>query len=111
MQPAQDRLAPLLAVLPFAEAAFPVLPNVTATPEQSGAALREALVRQVTGAVRWVETVEAMREQFAPASWIEVGPGKVLSGLLRQIDRAQCGLNVEDAASLGSTLSSLTVTA
>ena len=107
MQPAQDRLAPLLAGLPFADAAVPVLPNVTAHTEQSGGALREALVRQVTGAVRWVETIEAIREQIAPAYWIEVGPGKVLSGLLRQIDRAQCSLNVEDTASLQNTINVL----
>ena len=107
MQPAQDRLAPLLAGLPFADAALPVFPNITVDAEQSGSALREALVQQVTGAVRWVETVEVIREQLAPAYWIEVGPGKVLSGLLRQIDRAQCSLNVEDALSLQNTLNTL----
>ena len=111
MQPAQDRLAPLLAELKFADALVPVVPNVLATSEQAGASLREALVRQVTGAVRWVESMEALRAAFAPVHWIEVGPGKVLGGLLRQIDRAQNALHVEDVASLDKTLAALGVVA
>ncbi len=107
MQPAQDRLAPLLGELGFAEAQVPVIANVPARAETSGAALRDALVRQVTGAVRWVESMEALRDRFAPAYWIEVGPGKVLSGLLRQIDRAQQTLNVEDGQSLDATTAAL----
>lgn len=107
MQPAQDSLAPLLAALAFADASIPVVPNVLARAEQNGDALRQALVAQVTGAVRWVESMEATRDTFAPAHWIEVGPGKVLSGLLRQIDRAQSALNVEDSESLQRTLATL----
>ncbi len=104
MAPAQDRLAPLLTGLAFSDAHTPVVPNVLARAETRAAALREALVDQVTAPVRWVESIEAIRAQFAPAHWIEVGPGKVLVGLLRQIDRAQNALNVEDQASLASTL-------
>ncbi len=107
MRPAEERLAPLLAALPFRDAAVPVVPNVLAAPASSGPALREALIRQVTGAVRWVESMEAMRAGFAPSAWVEVGPGKVLGGLLRQIDRGQTMLNVEDAASLDQTLAAL----
>ena len=109
MQPAQDRLRPLLEGLEFTDASVPVYPNVTAQAERAGPRLREALVAQVTGAVRWVESVEAMRDQEAPAYWIEVGPGKVLSGLLRQIDRGLCALQVEDSESLQKTLSALAV--
>ena len=107
MQPAQDSLAPLLAGLAFADASIPVVPNVLARAEQNGDALRQALVAQVTGAVRWVESIEATRDAFAPAHWIEVGPGKVLGSLLRQIDRAQSALNVEDPGSLDKTLETL----
>ncbi|RRA48384.1 ACP S-malonyltransferase [Acidipila sp. EB88] len=107
MQPAQDRLAPLLAGLPFQDAQVPVVPNVLAQPEQQGDALRRALVQQVTGAVRWVECMEAVQTRFAPVQWIEVGPGKVLGGLLRQIDRSLSVLNVEDSASLAKSLASL----
>ncbi len=109
MQPAQDRLAPLLAELAFADAAIPVIPNVLARGETGGPALRKALVRQVTGAVRWVESMQALRDGFEPAFWIEVGPGKVLGGLLRQIDRAQNALNVEDAQSLEAAAKALAV--
>lgn len=107
MQPAQDRLAPLLAELAFADSQIPVIPNVLAHAEQSGPALRAALVKQVTGSVRWTESMLALRDAYAPSKWIEVGPGKVLSGLLRQIDREQTALNVEDSASLTATLASL----
>ncbi len=107
MKPAQEQLAPLLAGLAFRDAAVPVIPNVLARGEQRASALREALVEQVTGAVRWVESMEALRDMYAPAQWIEVGPGKVLSGLLRQIDRAQASLNVENRESLEATVAAL----
>ena len=106
MQPAQDRLAALLAGLTFADAGVPVVVNVDAIAERAGAHLREALVRQVTGAVRWVESIETVLAH-KPAQVIEVGPGKVLSGLMRQIDRSQTMLNVEDTASLTKTLAAL----
>jgi [acyl-carrier-protein] S-malonyltransferase len=107
MQPAQDHLAPLLAGLTFCEARVPVISNVVARPETQASALREALVQQVTGAVRWVESIEALRDTFAPAHWIEVGPGRILAGLLRQIDRTQHALHVEDAASFEKTRAAL----
>ncbi len=110
MQPAQDRLAPLLAALPFLDAVCPVIPNVLARAETRGSALREALVGQVTAAVRWVESMEALRAACSPAFWIEVGPGKVLSGLLRQIDRTEAAFNVEDPASLEKTVAVLSET-
>ena len=106
MQPAQDRLEGLLATVAFADAQVPVIVNVDARIETAGSALREALVRQVTGAVRWEASMRTAIEK-APTHFIEVGPGKVLSGLLRQIDRAQAARNVEDAASLAKTLTSL----
>ncbi len=107
MQPAGDRLAPLLAAMPFGDAQVPVVANVLARAEMSGAVLAQALVEQVTAPVRWVASMEALRDAFAPAYWVEVGPGKVLSGLLRQIDRAQGSLNVEDEASLQAALNVL----
>lgn len=107
MQPAGDRLAPLLETLAFGDAQMPVVPNTLARAETDGAALRRALVEQVTAPVRWTESMESLCNRFHPAYWVEVGPGKVLSGLLRQIDRAQTSLNVEDAGSLQTTLSAL----
>ena len=106
MQPAQDKLAALLTTLTFHDAAVPVIVNVDARMETSGPALRDALIRQVTGSVRWAESIRLAIAQH-PAHFIEVGPGRVLSGLLRQIDRTQTSLNVEDTASLEKTLAAL----
>ena len=101
-RPAQDALAKDLAGLGFRDPAFPVAANVSATLVSAGNAAREALVAQVTGAVRWVECVQLMVREGA-TQFIEVGPGRVLSGLMRQIqgkDAATPVLNVEDSASL-----------
>ena len=77
-----------------------------ATLVTDAAALRDALVRQVTGAVRWTESMQLLIAQGV-TNFVEVGPGKVLSGLLRQIDRSQkCG-QVEDPASLEKLLAAL----
>jgi [acyl-carrier-protein] S-malonyltransferase len=106
MQPAQDRLAKLLGALEFATAAVPIAVNVDAVLIRDADAARDALIRQVTGAVRWVESMELLIAE-QPANFIEVGPGKVLCGLLRQIDRSYKALNVEDSASLDKTLAAL----
>jgi [acyl-carrier-protein] S-malonyltransferase len=106
MQPAQDRLAPVLGAIAFADSNVPIAVNVDAALASAGDALRDALVRQVTGAVRWVECTRLLIEQ-QPTHFIEVGPGKVLAGLLRQIDRAQTCLSVQDEAGLEKTLASL----
>jgi [acyl-carrier-protein] S-malonyltransferase len=103
MQPAQDRLAELLHATEFSAPPIPVAVNVDAALESAPANLRDALIRQVTGAVRWTDSIRLLIAQ-APAAFVEVGPGKVLCGLLRQIDRSQTCLNVEDAASLEKTL-------
>ena len=108
MQPAQESLARDLAELEFRDPAFPVAANVSATLITTGAAAREALVAQVTGAVRWVECIELLAAQGA-TQFIEVGPGRVLSGLLKQIQGkdAAAALNVEDSASLEKTVAAL----
>jgi [acyl-carrier-protein] S-malonyltransferase len=103
MQPAQDRLAELLRSLTFSAARLPVAVNVDAALVTDPNQLRDALIRQVTGAVRWVDSIRLLIAQ-SPTHFIEVGPGKVLSGLMRQIDRSQTCLNVEDEASLEKTL-------
>ena len=107
MQPAQDALAPVLQSIPFSPAKRPVVVNVDAALVTDGPALREALVRQVTGAVRWAESMQLLIAQGV-TSFVEVGPGKVLSGLMRQIDRSQVCTNVEDPASLEKLLAALT---
>ena len=99
MQPAQDRLAVDLKALEFNAPEVPVMCNVDAALVKDAAASRHALIRQVTGAVRWEESMRAMIAAGVD-NFVEVGPGKVLCGLMRQIDRSKTCLNVEDEASL-----------
>jgi [acyl-carrier-protein] S-malonyltransferase len=98
MQPAQDRLAADLAELTFDDPDFPVV--------ATGADSRAALVRQVTGAVQWLGCIRKLIDAGA-RTFIEVGPGKVLTGLMRQIDRTQTAQNVEDEGSLQKVMNSL----
>jgi [acyl-carrier-protein] S-malonyltransferase len=103
MQPAQDQLAHQLESTPFQDPTFPVAANVDARLLTRGPEVRDALIRQVTGAVRWVECI-GLLQQAGVTNYIEVGPGKILTGLNRQIDRALITTNVEDPASLEKTL-------
>jgi [acyl-carrier-protein] S-malonyltransferase len=106
MQPAQDRLAADLQALNFAQPHVPVISNVYARPIEDGESAREALVRQVTGSVKWSESMQWLVAKDV-STFIEVGPGKVLCGLMRQIDRSKKCLNVEDDASLQKTMQAL----
>jgi [acyl-carrier-protein] S-malonyltransferase len=103
MQPAQERLAVLLNSQTFFPASVPVAVNVDAKFLCDPGLLRDALIRQVTGTVRWVESMRLLISQ-KPAFFLEVGPGKVLSGLLRQIDRDQKHAHVEDDATLAKAI-------
>jgi [acyl-carrier-protein] S-malonyltransferase len=109
MQPAQDALARDLQGLEFRNPAFPVAANVSATLVRAGDQAREALVAQVTGAVRWVECMELLVRDGA-THFVEVGPGKVLSNLTKQIlgkVSAIPMLHVEDGGSLEKTVAGL----
>ena len=106
MQPAQEEVARVLAGLMLADPAIPVAANVTGSLLSTADGARDALIRQVTGAVRWVDCVQSLVAAGA-THFIEVGPGKVLCGLLKQIYSAQKSLNVEDSASLEATLAVL----
>jgi [acyl-carrier-protein] S-malonyltransferase len=103
MQPAQDRLAQDLRTLKFVDSQIPVVTNVDAKVISSGDEARDALIRQVTGAVQWVRSIHTLIEQGV-GKFVEVGPGKVLTGLLRQVDRSKTGMNVENQESLEKTL-------
>jgi [acyl-carrier-protein] S-malonyltransferase len=103
MQPAQDRLAADLNALSFQNPSYPVVCNVDAKAITSADAARAALIRQVTGAVKWEPSVRLLINQGA-SLFIEVGPGKVLWGLMRQIDRSKTCLTVGDEASLQKTM-------
>ena len=83
MQPAADAMADALASTAFSSPMMPVMCNVTAALEDDGAALRDNLITQVTGRVRWRETLEAMAAQGVER-FVELGTGKVLSGLVKR---------------------------
>jgi [acyl-carrier-protein] S-malonyltransferase len=108
MQPAQEEVARVLAAISLADPGVPVAANVTGGLVSTADAARDALIRQVTGAVRWVDCMQTLVAAGADL-FIEVGPGKVLCGLLRQIDGNQKSLNVDDPASLESTLAALAI--
>jgi len=106
MKPAQDRLASDLHALKFENPSVPVLCNVDAALVATADTGRDALVRQVTGSVKWDQSMRALIAKGVD-TFVEVGPGKVLCGLMRQIDRAKTAVNVEDEASLAKTLEKL----
>jgi [acyl-carrier-protein] S-malonyltransferase len=102
MLPAQKRLQSDLNAVSFKNLATPLVTNVDAKAIGLGAEARDALVRQVSQPVRWLESVEFLIGQGVQ-TLVEIGPGKVLSGLVRQIDRGLRCVNVEDRASLCAT--------
>jgi len=106
MQPAQEEVARVLAGIAMHDPRIAVAANVTGGLVTTADATRDALIRQVTGAVRWVDCVQSLKAAGADL-FIEVGPGKILCGLLKQIDPELKSLNVEDAASLEKTLAEL----
>ncbi len=110
MQPAQDRLAQDLSALSFQDPHFPVVCNVDAAPIAEAEPARTALVRQVIGTVKWDPSVRTLIAKGV-SLFVEVGPGKVLWGLMRQIDRSQTCLTVGDEATLQKTLARVSVTA
>jgi len=109
MKPAQDRLQADLDKLSMAKPVYPVACNVDAELVTDPQRARDTLIRQVTGSVKWQQCVRLLIAQGAQ-TFIEVGPGKVLWGLMRQIDRSKTSLNVSDEASLTKTLESLAKT-
>jgi [acyl-carrier-protein] S-malonyltransferase len=103
MQPAQDRLAADLKAATFHGMQHPLVTNADAQLIDAPEKGRDALIRQVTGAVRWTDSMQALIAKGVD-TFVEVGPGSVLCGLMRQIDRAKTCLNVEDEASLQKVL-------
>jgi [acyl-carrier-protein] S-malonyltransferase len=106
MMPAREQLAVELECLTFNDPCVPVVSNVDARLVTRRAEARDALIRQVTAPVRWVECIQALIEHGA-TTFVEVGPGRVLTGLMRQIDRAQKAMNAEDPGSIDKVVASL----
>jgi [acyl-carrier-protein] S-malonyltransferase len=103
MMPAQERLAEVLKSTNFSNLTVPLVTNVDADTVTTGDEAREALTRQVTMPVRWEECVRSLIDEGVN-TFVEVGPSRVLSGLLRQIERSVATLNVEDEKSLAVTV-------
>jgi [acyl-carrier-protein] S-malonyltransferase len=106
LQPAAEVLARALAGISMSTPQVPVLNNVDVAMPSDAEAIKDALVRQAWHPVRWVETILAMKAQGV-THIVECGPGKVLTGLVKRIDRDLVGLSVTDPASLHATLLSL----
>ena len=106
MRPAQERLANDLAQLRFEDAKTPLVNNVEAHAVRAGDECREGLVRQVSAPVRWIEVVETLAREGV-TTVVELGPGTVLGGLVKKIDKNLRVSNVEDPASLEATVAAL----
>jgi [acyl-carrier-protein] S-malonyltransferase len=106
MKPAQDRLQADLDALKLQKPVYPVACNVDAELVTDDLRARDTLVRQVTGSVKWDQCMRLLIAQGVQ-TFIEVGPGKVLCGLMRQIDRSKTCLNVSDDATMTKALESL----
>jgi [acyl-carrier-protein] S-malonyltransferase len=106
MLPAQERLAADLDAVGFKDLSAPLVTNVDAAVISTGAEARAALVRQVSSPVRWRESIELLAREGVD-TFVEVGPGKVLSGLVRHTTHEARALHVEDASSLKAALNAL----
>ncbi|MGD6816202.1 ACP S-malonyltransferase [Metabacillus sp. 113a] len=106
MKPAADKLKAVLDEMTLKDATIPVIPNVTAQPETESSRIRELLIRQLYSPVRWEETVKALIENGTTV-FVEIGPGKVLSGLIKKIDRSVKILSVSDMDSLKAAVEAL----
>jgi [acyl-carrier-protein] S-malonyltransferase len=107
MMPAQVKLEADLAVTKFADLEMPLVTDVDADTIRKGEEAKSALARQVTMPVRWEESMRMLLDEGV-TTFIEVGPGRVLTGLMRQIERSVTTLNVEDEKSLAATLDRIT---
>ena len=107
MQPAREKLAPVLDGITFHAPKIPVISNVTGRVHSSDPAeIKDVMLRQVTETTRWADDIAAAKE-LGCTRFIEFGPGKVLSGLIKKIDAALTTLNVSDLATLDATVSAL----
>jgi [acyl-carrier-protein] S-malonyltransferase len=106
MRPAQERLIPELNEAEFRDLEFPLINNVRAEEVRAGAAARQGLIEQIPSPVQWEQSVRNLLAAGVNL-FVEVGPGRVLSGLMRQIDRTATCVNVDDVKSLDKALSAI----
>lgn len=106
MKPAEERLAPDLRALAAADPAIPVVANVDAEPKRDAASSIDALIRQVSSPVRWEDVVKRLVSEGV-TTFVELGPGTVLAGLIRKIDRGVTVMSIEDADGLAQAVERL----
>ena len=107
MAPAREKLAPVLDGITFNAPKFPVLSNVTGKPHQADpGAIKAMMLEQVTGTTNWAADVEAAKA-LGCTMFVEFGPGKVLSGLIKKIDAALVTANVSDLATLEAAIQAI----
>ncbi len=106
MKPAEERLAPELRALAASDPRIPVIANVDAEPKRDAFAAIEALIRQVSSPVRWADVVRRLVAEGV-TTCVELGPGAVLAGLIKKIDRSVTVVSIEDAAGLDQALRQL----
>jgi [acyl-carrier-protein] S-malonyltransferase len=106
MEPAKEELKNTIEAVEFNNAQLPLIANVTADYVKSSQDIKDALIEQLNSSVRWVETINRFKED-GYENFVEVGPGRVLKGLMRRIDRSLNAYNVEDEKSLNKTLKKL----
>lgn len=107
MEPAREKLAPVLDGVSFSAPRFPVLSNVTGKPHSSDPGeIKATMLEQVTGTTNWAADVECAKS-LGCARFVEFGPGKVLTGLVKKIDPALVAVNVSDLASMDAALAAL----
>lgn len=106
MEPAKEELKNTIEAIEFKDAQIPLIANVTADYVKESDEIKSALIKQLNNSVRWAETIERFKED-GYENYVEVGPGRVLKGLMRRIDRSLNAYNVEDEKSLTKTLKKL----
>jgi [acyl-carrier-protein] S-malonyltransferase len=99
MQPAEERFRPHLTRAAFSDPSVPVYVNVDAVPVATADAARDALVRQISRPVRWEQSIRKMLEDGI-GLFVEIGPGRVLAGMIKRIDKAAVSVNVESPSDL-----------
>lgn len=106
MEPAKEELKNTIEAVEFSDAQIPLIANVTADYVKESSEIKSALIKQLNNSVRWVETISRFKED-GYEDYVELGPGRVLKGLMRRIDRSLNAYNVEDEKSLNKTLKKL----
>lgn len=107
MAGAAEKLGRMMTTVPFVAPRVPVVSNVTGLPHGEPASIRDTVIRQITSSVRWVDCINWFKTQGGVTDYTEFGPGRVLSGLIKRIDRDSVLRNIQDASNLAGVVEAL----